>query len=118
PAPPDAGRGGTASLQRRPHRLPLRGADLVLMAGFRTKKAVPPSHNTLLVVECDGPIPTERITRALDRLLDVCPWPAARLTRPLPWGKLQWVARARPTLSRPLVRPAGCPRREARPPAL
>ena len=95
-----------AVLGRPTRRLPLRGADLVLMAGFRTRKDGNPSHNTLLVVECDGPIPTERITRALDRLLDVCPWPAARLTRPLPWGKLQWVAGARPTLSRPLVRRA------------
>jgi hypothetical protein len=85
-------------------RLPLRGADLVLMAGFRGSKGVSPSHNTLLVIECDGPVPPERITRALDRLLDVCPWPAARLRRPLPWGKLQWLAGARATLSRPPVR--------------
>ncbi len=93
-------------LRRHTQRLPLRGADLVLMAGLRRWKGVSPSPNTLLVIECDGPVPTERVTRALDRLLDVCPWPAARLRRPLPWGKLHWVAGARATLSRPLVRRA------------
>ena len=25
-------------------------------------------------------------------MLDVCPWPAARLRRPFPWGKLHWAA--------------------------
>ena len=74
------------------------------MAGLRRWKGVSPNPNTLLVIECDGLVPTERIARALDRLLDVCPWPAARLRRPLPWGKLHWVAGARATLHRPLVR--------------
>jgi hypothetical protein len=55
-------------------------------------KGALPSHNTLLAVECDGPIPSEQITRALDRFLDRCPWPAARLRRPFPWGKLHWAA--------------------------
>ncbi len=82
------------------------------MAGLRRRKGVSPSPNTLLVIECDGPVPTERITRALDRLLDVCPWPAARLRRPLPWGKLQWVAGARATLHRPVVRRAVVATRE------
>jgi hypothetical protein len=94
----------TGVLGRRTRRLPLRGADLVLLAGLRPWKGVRPNPNTLLVVECDGPVPPERIARALDRLLDLCPWPAARLRRPLPWGKLYWVAGARATLSRPLVR--------------
>jgi hypothetical protein len=92
------------SVGRHTRRLPLRGADLVLMAGLRRWKGVSPNPNTLLVVECDGPISTERISRALDRLLDVCPWPAARLRRPLPWGKLHWAAGARETLGRPPVR--------------
>jgi len=91
-------------LRRDAHRLPLRGADLVLMARHPSWKGVSPSHNTVLVIECDGPVPTERITGALDRLLDICPWPAARLKRPLPWGKLQWVAGPRESLSRPPVR--------------
>jgi hypothetical protein len=90
--------------ERRTRRLPLRGADLVLLAGLQAFKGVRPNPNTLLVVECDGLIPSERITHALDRLLDICPWPAARLRRPLPWGRLHWVADARATLRRPPVR--------------
>ena len=70
------------------------------------------SHNTLLVVECDGPIACPRISRALDRFLDVCPWPAARLRRPFPWGKLHWAAGPRETLSRPPVRHAVLTARE------
>ena len=65
-----------------------------------------PSHNTLLAIECDGPVSTERITRALDRFLDICPWPAARLRRPFPWGELHWAAGARETLKRPPVQRA------------
>jgi len=75
----------------------------VLMAGLRPWKGVRPNPNALLVVECDGLVPVDRITRALDRLLDVCPWPAARLRRQFPWGRLQWVAGPRSTLRRPLV---------------
>jgi hypothetical protein len=67
-------------------------------------KGALPSHNTLLAVECDGPVPAERITRALDRFLDLCPWPAARLRRPFPWGELHWAAGARKSLTRPPVR--------------
>ena len=85
-------------------RLPLRGADLVLLARHPRWKGVGLSKNTLLVVECDGPIASERIARVLDRFLDVCPWPAARLRRPIPWGKLHWVAGARETLTAPPVR--------------
>jgi len=51
------------------------------------------SNNTLMVVQCDGLLDPERIRRALDRFLDVCPWPAARLSRPFPWGRLHWAAR-------------------------
>src|SRR5262249_39944123 len=58
----------------------------------------------MLVVECDGPLESDRIARAWDRLLDVCPWPAARLRRPFPWGKLHWAAGARETLARPPLR--------------
>ena len=86
-------------------RLPLRGADLVLMARHPRWKGIGRSYNTLLVVECDGPIASERISRALDRFLDVCPWPAARLRRPFPWGKFHWwAAGARAALTRPPVR--------------
>src|SRR5262245_9878105 len=77
---------------RRVRRLPLRGADLVLMARHPLWKGIGLSSNTSLVVECDGPIAPERVERALDRFLDVCPWPAARLRRPFPWGKLHWAA--------------------------
>jgi hypothetical protein len=92
------------ALKRDVRRLPLRGADLVLLAHHPLWKGVGLGHNTLLVVECDGPIDASRVTRAWDRFLDVCPWPSARLTRPFPWGKLQWVAGARETLERPSLR--------------
>jgi hypothetical protein len=82
----------------------LRGADLVLMARHPRWKGVGVSHNTLLVVECDGPIASEQVTIALERFLDVCPWPAARLRRPRPWGKLHWAAGPRGTLTCPPVR--------------
>lgn len=93
-------------------RLPLRGADLVLMARHPRWKGQWSSNNTLLVVECDGPLAPERITVALDRFLDVCPWPAGRLRRPFPWGKLHWVAGSRATLTCPPVRRAAVKTRE------
>jgi hypothetical protein len=52
------------------------------------------SNNTMLVVECDGPVDPERLRRALEHFVDRCPWPASRLRRPFPWGKLHWVAGA------------------------
>lgn len=82
------------------------------MARHPRWKGVGLSRNTLLVAECDGPIATERITRALDRFLDVCPWPAARLRRPFPWGKLHWAAGPRAALTRPPVRRAAVASRE------
>jgi len=92
------------ALNRDVRRLPLRGADLVLLAHHPRWKGVGRNHNTMLVVECDGPIESDRIARAWDRFLDVCPWPAARLRRPFPWGKLHWAAGARAELARPAVR--------------
>ena len=50
------------------------------------------SSNAVLVVHCDGPVCPDRLTRSLDRFLQYCPWPAARLRRPFPWGKLHWAA--------------------------
>jgi hypothetical protein len=94
------------ALRRGVRRLPLRGADLVLMARHPRWKGTGLNNNTLLAIELDGPIARQRITRALDRLLDVCPWPAARLRRPFPWGRLHWAAGPRETLRRPLVRQA------------
>jgi hypothetical protein len=61
------------------------------------------SNNAILVVQCDGPISPERIRKALDRFLDACPWPAARLRRPFPWGKLHWAAGPRAALRTPPV---------------
>lgn len=62
------------------------------------------SNNTLMVVECEGSIEPERIERALARFLDTCPWPAARLRRPFPWGALHWAAGERAALRTPPVR--------------
>ena len=61
------------ALKRDVRRLPLRGADLVLLARHPRWKGLGLDHNTMLVVECDGPIDPDRITRAWDRFLDVCP---------------------------------------------
>jgi hypothetical protein len=84
-------------------RLPLRGADLVLTAMHAPWRRTGLSNNTLLVVECDGPIAPERIRRSLERFLDLCPWPAARLRRPFPWGKLHWAAGPASALTSPPV---------------
>jgi hypothetical protein len=92
------------ALKRKVRRLPLRGPDLVLLAHHPLWKGVGLGHNTLLVVEYDGLIESDRIARAWDRFLDVCPWPAARLRRPFPWGKLHWAAGARESLARPALR--------------
>jgi hypothetical protein len=62
------------------------------------------SNNALLVVHCDGPLDPERVQRSLDRLLDFCPWPGARLRRQFPWGKLHWAAGCRTASGSPSVR--------------
>lgn len=62
------------------------------------------SSNALLAVHCAGPIDPERVRRSLDRFVDTCPWPAARLRRPFPWGKLHWAASRAGHLARPPVR--------------
>jgi hypothetical protein len=85
------------------HRLPLRGADLVLMAQHARWKRRHVSNNASLVVHCDGPLDPARLRAAIERFLDGCPWPAARLRRPFPWGKLHWRAGPRPDLTPPPV---------------
>jgi len=85
-------------------RLPLRGADLVLVAMQALWKREGISNNTLMVVECEGGLEPERLRRALERFLDVCPWPAARLRRPFPWGALHWAVGERAALRTPPVR--------------
>jgi hypothetical protein len=93
----------SAHQPRVAQRLPLQGADLVLLA-LGSPPGGPASNNALLVVRCDGPLAPDRVTASLERLLDVCPWPAARLRRPFPWGKLHWAAGRRATLAPPPVR--------------
>jgi hypothetical protein len=61
------------------------------------------SNNAILVIHCDGRLASEPVRRSLARFLDVCPWPAARLRRPFPWGKLHWAAGPRATLTAPAV---------------
>jgi hypothetical protein len=85
-------------------RLALRGADLVLVGMHWLWRGLGLSNNTLFVVECDGPVDPERVRRALDAFLDLCPWPAARLARPFPWGALHWAAGERAGLMAPPVR--------------
>ena len=94
-------------------RLPLRGADLVLMAMHSGWKRTGASNNAILVIHCEGRLDTEPMRRSLDRFLDVCPWPAARLRRPFPWGKLHWAAGPRATLTPPAVRRASAATPEA-----
>lgn len=91
-------------MRARARRLPLRGADLVLMAMHARWRSARLSNNALLVVECDGPVAADRLQVVLDRVLDVVPWPAARLRRPFPWGRLHWAAGRRAAHSRPPVR--------------
>ena len=62
------------------------------------------SNNTLMVVHCDGPLDPARIGRVLERFLEFCPWPAARLRRPFPWGQLHWAAPANAAAEAPAVR--------------
>jgi hypothetical protein len=64
----------------------------------------PSSNNALLVLHCDGPVSRERVQRSLGRFLDFCPWPAARLRRPFPWGALHWAAGRRAARASPPVR--------------
>ena len=74
------------------------------MALGSTQQGDAASNNALLVVHCDGAVAPERVERSLERLLDFCPWPAARLRRPFPWGALHWVAGRRTALTPPTVR--------------
>lgn len=79
----------------------------MLLALHSTENVVS-SSNAVLVVQCEGPIDPARLRTSLDRFLEFCPWPAARLRRPFPWGKLHWaadrdVARARPSVRRHAV---------------
>jgi len=85
-------------------RLPLRGADLVLVAMQALWKREGVSNNTLMVVHCDGPLDPARIGRALERFVELCPWPASRLRRPFPWGQLHWAAPAHAAPEAPAVR--------------
>jgi hypothetical protein len=62
------------------------------------------STNAVLVVHCEGRLPADRIQYSLARLLDFCPWPAARLRRRMPWGQLHWAAGRRAALAPPPVR--------------
>ena len=62
------------------------------------------SNNTLMVVHCDGPLAPARIARALERFVELCPWPASRLRRPFPWGQLHWAAPANAAPEAPAVR--------------
>ncbi len=86
----------------RKRRLPLRGADLVLI-GLSNRYAGG-INNAILVAETEGVPSAERVRTALERLLDQSPWPASRLRRSWPWGRLHWVAGARAGLEAPPVR--------------
>jgi len=86
-------------------RLPLRGADLVLVAMQALWKHEGVSNNTLMVVQCDGPLDPAR-NRALRSNASSNSAHGRRrgLRRPFPWGPLHWAARSRATLAAPPVR--------------
>ena len=67
----DSARASTLGVSTR--RLPLRGADLVLMAMQALWRHGEVSNNALLVVECDGPLPVARVAR-----LSTGSWTTAR----------------------------------------
>jgi hypothetical protein len=72
-------------------RLPLRGADLILLGlDAESGGSHAGCHNGVMALECEGPLSADRLTAALARFLRYCPWPAARLARPFPWGALSW----------------------------
>ncbi len=75
-----------------PKRLPLRGADLMLLALDEASGKDGGCNNAVLALECESPLPVDRLERAMGRFLAHCPWPAARLRRPFPWGRLSWTA--------------------------
>jgi hypothetical protein len=88
---------GSQTMNLTAARFPLSGADLVLIGMSEFARA--PANNAVMVVECSGRIAPARLRTALHRFIEVCPWPAARLKRPFPWGALHWVAGAkRPVL--------------------
>jgi hypothetical protein len=63
---------------------------VVLAMSADSRAVAGTTPNASLVVECDGVIDTARVAGALGRFLTMCPWLAARLRRPFPWGMLQW----------------------------
>ena len=72
-------------------RLPLRGADLVILGlDAECGGGCEGCHNGVVALECGGKLSADRLTEALARFLEHCPWPAARLARPFPWGALSW----------------------------
>jgi hypothetical protein len=87
---------------RGTRRLPLRGADLVLIG--LAERYAGGINNAILVAETDSAPSAERVRAALDRFLDQSPWPASRLRRAFPWGRLHWVAGPRASLVPPPVR--------------
>ena len=83
--------------------LALRGTDVVVLAmDAGARPAARTTPNASLVVECDGVIDAGRVAGALGRFLAACPWLAARLRRPFPWGMLHW--RVPPVVAPPPIR--------------
>jgi len=78
---PMASRLARKSVSVRTRRLPLRGADLVLLAMQCLWTGAKVSHNTILVRRVRRALAPARVRRALDRFLECCPWPASRLRR-------------------------------------
>jgi hypothetical protein len=76
------------------------------MAMHSAWKRAGASNNAICVIHCDGRVHADTVRRSLARFVDVCPWPAARLRRPFPWGALHWAAGPRAALTPPPVREA------------
>lgn len=94
--------GPDAVTARPPRSIPLLGPDVVLLAmaalGGGPGSTGMPSSNAVLALELAGAVERDRVARALDRFLAICPWVSGRLVRPRPWGRLCWhVPRRGPT---------------------
>ena len=80
--------------RKSPRSIPLLGPDVVLLAmaalGGGPGTAGTPSSNAVLALELAGTVERDRVAKALDRFLAICPWLGGRLVRPRPWGRLCW----------------------------
>ncbi len=69
--------------------LTLLGTDVLLLGLARGRP-----NNAVLVVECEGRLDPNGLEAAVRAVTPIVPFVTARVERPLPWGRLRWVADA------------------------